>query len=91
MVVRSLLLFLSRQPHLRRWVENSPVAQKRTRRFVAGKTLEEGLAVCARLNSEGIAATLIEGGIRLIEVTLAVPGATDLVQTLALARGEENR
>jgi proline dehydrogenase len=58
MIVRSLLLFLSHQSHLRRWVENSPVAQKRTRRFVAGKTLEEGLAVCARLNSEGIVATL---------------------------------
>ncbi len=58
MIVRSLLLFLSRQPQLRRWVENSPVAQKRTRRFVAGKTLEEGLAVCARLNSEGLAVTL---------------------------------
>ena len=45
----------------------------------------------SRDEAEGIAATLIEGGIRLIEVTLAVPGATDLVQTLALARGEENR
>jgi len=58
MIVRGLLLFLSRQRHLRRWVENSPVAQKWTRRFVAGKTLEEGLAVCARLNSEGIVVTL---------------------------------
>lgn len=58
MILRSILLFLSRQQWLRRWVENSPVSQRWTRRFVAGKTLEEGLAVCARLNAEGILATL---------------------------------
>jgi len=58
MLVRSTLLFLSRQVWLRRWVESSPVAQKWTRRFVAGQSLEEGLAVCARLNSQDILATL---------------------------------
>ena len=58
MLLRSLLLFLSRQQWLRRWVENSPLSQKLTRRFIAGKSLEEGLAVVARLNAEGILATL---------------------------------
>lgn len=58
MILRSILLFLSRQKWLRHWVENSPFCQKWTRRFVAGKTVEEGLAVCARLNAEGILATL---------------------------------
>ncbi len=57
-MLRSILLFLSRQEWLRRWVENSPISRKLTRRFVAGQTLEEGLAVCARLNAEGILATL---------------------------------
>jgi len=58
MLLRSLLLFLSRQQWLRRWVENSPISQKLTRRFIAGKSLEEGLAVVTRLNAEGILATL---------------------------------
>jgi proline dehydrogenase len=58
MILRSVLLYLSRQRRLRRWVENSALSQKMTRRFVAGNTLEEGLAVCARLNAEGILATL---------------------------------
>ena len=58
MILRDTLLYLSEQEHLRRWVEESPLSQKFTRRFVAGKTLAEGLAVCARLNAEGILATL---------------------------------
>lgn len=58
MLIRSVLLSLSRQKWLRSWAENSPIARHVTRRFVAGETLEEGLAVCARLNQEGILATL---------------------------------
>ncbi len=58
MILRSTLLYLSRQDWLRRWVENSRVGQKLTRRFVAGRTLEDGLAVCAKLNAENILATL---------------------------------
>lgn len=58
MLLRGALLFLSRRKSLRAWVETSRFARKLTRRFVAGETLEEGLAVCARLNQEGILATL---------------------------------
>lgn len=58
MSLRSVLLFLSRQKSLRRWVEQSRLGRKLTRRFVAGETLEDGLVVCARLNQEGILATL---------------------------------
>src|SRR5205823_5427240 len=36
------------------WMETHPAAHKLTRRFVAGETLEEVLAVCARLQAEGI-------------------------------------
>ena len=58
MILRSALLFLSRRRGLRRWVEESPLAGRWTRRFVAGRTLEEGLEVVARLNAEEISATL---------------------------------
>ena len=43
---------------LRRWMEAWPPSHKVTRRFVAGDTLEEALAVCERLQSEGIFSTL---------------------------------
>jgi proline dehydrogenase len=56
--VRRLLLFLSRQRRIRRWIEGFPAARRLSRRFVAGETLEEALAVCRRLNREGIAVTL---------------------------------
>lgn len=57
-MLRSALLFLSRQNWLRRWVQNSSFAQPLTKRFIAGHTLEEELAVCARLKAEGISSTL---------------------------------
>jgi len=56
--VRSLFLFLSRQRHLRRWVETSRLARHLSSRFVAGETLEDALRVGRRINSEGITLTL---------------------------------
>jgi len=56
--VRRFLLFLSRQKHLRRWMETSPLAQRLSTRFVAGKTLEQALSVSRKLNSEGLTITL---------------------------------
>src|ERR1022692_3091546 len=56
--VRRLLLFLSRQRHLRRWMETSPLAQRLATRVVAGETLDQALAVRRKLNSESIAITL---------------------------------
>jgi proline dehydrogenase len=53
-MLRSTLLYLSRQPGLRRWMETSPVAEPLTHRFVAGQTLDEAVAVCHKVNAEGI-------------------------------------
>ena len=39
-------------------METSPLAQRLSTRFVAGETLEQALAVCRRLNAEGISVTL---------------------------------
>ena len=57
-MLRNVLLFLSEQPHLRRWMETSPIAERMTRRFVAGKSLDLELGVCRRLNREGILVTV---------------------------------
>ena len=57
-MMRGVFLYLSRQPALRRWMEAWPPSHKVTRRFVAGDTLEEALAVCERLQSESVFSTL---------------------------------
>lgn len=54
MITRNFLLYLSHQKHLRRWMENSPAARKLTRRYIAGMTLEDELAVAKQLQSHGI-------------------------------------
>jgi proline dehydrogenase len=57
-MLRSFFLFLAQQRTLRRWFETSRFAEKLTRRFVAGETLKDALAVCRRLASERILSTL---------------------------------
>jgi proline dehydrogenase len=56
--VRSFFLFLSRQKHLRSWMETSPVARRLATRFVAGETVDDAIAVARKLNQEGITVTL---------------------------------
>jgi len=57
-MMRDIVLFLARQTALRRWMEAWPPSHKVTRRFVAGDTLEEALAVCGRLQGEKVFSTL---------------------------------
>jgi proline dehydrogenase len=57
-IVRSLLLFLSRQHRLRNWMETAPAARRIASRFVAGETLEDALAVSRRCRNEGLSTTL---------------------------------
>lgn len=58
MVLRGILLYLSHQRRLRRWMETSPVAARLTTRFIAGQTLDEELAVCRRLDAGRILTSL---------------------------------
>jgi proline dehydrogenase len=57
-MMRRLFLYLSKRPALRRWMEAWPPSHKVTRRFVAGDTLEEALAVCERIQNEKVFSTL---------------------------------
>src|ERR1700709_1428366 len=56
-MTRELFLYLSQRPGLRRWMERNPIARKLTRRFIAGETLEDELAVARDFASEGIFTT----------------------------------
>ena len=56
--VRAFFLYLSRSAWLRRFMEQSSLSQKLTRRFVAGMTLDEELEVCKKLYAEHVLSTL---------------------------------
>jgi proline dehydrogenase len=70
-MMRQLFLFLSTQKGMRKWMETSSAAQKLTRRFVAGQTLEDELAVCARLASGKTFSTLDHLGENVTSLTEA--------------------
>jgi proline dehydrogenase len=57
-VLRSLLLFLSHNSSLRKWMETSRTGGRVTSRFIAGLTLDQELAVCQSLARDGVMATL---------------------------------
>lgn len=57
-MLRTAFIFLSRQKTIRRWMESSPAARLLTRRFIAGNTLSEAIAVCKHLQHEGYLTTL---------------------------------
>jgi proline dehydrogenase len=58
MWTRHLLLKLSENRTLRKWMETSPKAKVLTGRFIAGTTLEDELAVCASLEQQRVWAAL---------------------------------
>ncbi len=53
--LRSILLRLSGRPRLGEILERLPAARRFVRRFVAGTTVDDALAVIARLNAAGLA------------------------------------
>ncbi len=57
-MTRKLFLSLAQSTALRGFMERSPMARKLNRRFIAGVTLEEELAACGELASEGIWSTM---------------------------------
>ena len=57
-MLRSTFLYLSRQSWLRHWVETSAASRVLTRRFIAGRTLAEGISVARQLSQERIFSSL---------------------------------
>jgi proline dehydrogenase len=57
-MLRQSLLYLSRQRWLRGWIEQSRLSRKLTSRFIAGRTLQDEIAVVKKLAAENVFATL---------------------------------
>ena len=57
-MLRSTLLHLSEQRWLRHWMENSSSSRKMTSRFIAGRTLSEGVDVLKNLSRDNMLGTL---------------------------------
>ena len=53
-MMRTLLLALSTRPAIGRWMERVPATRGLVRRFVAGTTADDALAVLERLNARGL-------------------------------------
>jgi len=54
MITRNALLYLSQHKTLRHWMEQSPRARRLTRRYIAGLTLADELAVAREMQTQGI-------------------------------------
>lgn len=61
-VLRDFFLALSTNTLVRSFVVNFPLSRRVTRRFVAGETLDEAIAVVKKLNKEGILVTFDQLG-----------------------------
>jgi proline dehydrogenase len=57
-MLRRTLLYLSERSWLRRWMEESSLSRRLTARFIAGRSLHEGIHVLQRLLRERIFGTL---------------------------------
>lgn len=58
MALRTMLVRAAESPKLRRLVSEWPVARRLARRFVAGETLDEAIAVVRRLHGQGFLVSL---------------------------------
>ncbi len=58
LTARALLLALSTRPRVGQWMERRPMTRRLVRRFVAGATADEALAVITGLNARGLMAAV---------------------------------
>jgi proline dehydrogenase len=81
-MMRHFFLFLSKQKQVRRFMESSPLSRKFTRRFVAGESLDDALAVLANLQREKIWATLDHLGENVTSMEEAAQSRNDYLAAL---------
>jgi proline dehydrogenase len=84
--VRALLLFLSRQARLRRYLETSALARRLSTRFVAGDTLADALDAACRVNAAGISVTLDHLGENVTALDEAAASSDEYLRALGEIR-----
>lgn len=82
-MMHRFFLFLSDQKGIRRWMETSSLSKKFTQRFIAGETLRDALAACAKLAREEILSTLDHLGERVNSVEEAAASRDSYLDALA--------
>ncbi|HSG81947.1 MAG TPA: proline dehydrogenase family protein [Gemmatimonadota bacterium] len=81
-MLRSVLLYLSEQKRLQNFVLRSRLARRRSRRFVAGETLDEAIGVVRALNGLGMEVTLDHLGESVESEYQARTATDDYIQIL---------
>jgi len=87
MVLRDILLRLSTKPAIGRGLDRLPISRRFVRRFVAGETVEDALAVLARLHADGFHSAVTYLG----ENVTTAKAAADAVDTYGHLLGEIHR
>lgn len=88
-LLRQTLLFLSQRQNLEDFLKQNPLALKARRRFVAGDTREEALAVTRELNQEGFVVTLDFLGEEVTDPAQAEAAAEEYAGAIEEAAGKD--
>jgi proline dehydrogenase len=88
-MLRSVLLYLSEQKRLQNFVLNSKLARKRSRRFVAGETLDDAIGAVHSLNGSGMDVTLDHLGEAVESEKQARSATTDYIKILDRLSAED--
>lgn len=81
-MLRGLFLTLSRNRKLRRFMETSRYARRLTTRFIAGNTLEDGMAVCRQLAGRGMLTALDHLGENVTTESEAAAASGEIIAAL---------
>ncbi len=81
-MLKDTLLYLARQDGIRHFVSHNAVARKAARRFVAGETLDEAMAVVPALNRRHISVSLDHLGENVSDASEACSAAADYITIL---------
>lgn len=76
-MLKDTMLYLARQEGIRDFVTHNPAARRVARRFVAGETLDEAIAVAQALNGRHIAVSLDHLGENVADAAEAEAAARD--------------
>ena len=87
-MLRSVLLSLSERKRLQNFVLNSKIARKRSRRFVAGESLDEAIGAVGDLNEMAMAVTLDHLGEEVESEEQAKAATVDYIKILERLKSE---